>query len=609
MCDMGTVYVSEYVEETFTIENAGTGDLELTGEPMVLLGRGYEETSTYDDFSVTQPAASTLAPGAWTTFTVRYAPTEQSPTADEYLPLEIGSNDPANASFLFFCSGRAYQAAMTVEYDATGATLTDGSTTPLQLTGSIEEGASVDRSFTITSTGYYGNLELDGSPAVSVIGSGAFTVQAQPVATSLAYNGTATFTIRFAPTEPGSFTATVSVPNNTPNADPFDFVVGGTAVEWAGTKSLRVGVGSDVDLEYYYAQSSAQLAIAYTNTIDTDVLYYFVSDWDANGSSWTGTPVALATASATDVSLDIDYMTANVAFYDWTSQDVVWTTAETDAADAWTAGAPETVKAAGNVGYGTELDTDGDSGLMYLSYWDVDAGLFCVDVRDPHYLSNGTAEWTLRTPEPTSSAGSRADTALTLGTAPGTVMAAYYSPSELAVKFVKSTNGGSTWTAPVTIDSFAAAFVVDGKISIAADTNHVYVAYWDWLNDDLKVARSADGGATWTKTSVDSTGSVGYHADIALYDPTPGTTTKTDTVVAVVWTDDTNSDLKFTKSTDSGTTWPAANVKVVDDGTAVTMRSPSLEYVHGSDKDRVFVAYVRGEYLCFAKSVTGGSTW
>ena len=65
--DFGSVTIGETFDRTFTIQNLGTGTLNLTGMPIVSL--------TGSDFSVVnQPSASTIAGGGTLTFVVRYTP-------------------------------------------------------------------------------------------------------------------------------------------------------------------------------------------------------------------------------------------------------------------------------------------------------------------------------------------------------------------------------------------------------------------------------------------------------------------------------------------------------------------------------------------------------
>ena len=71
--NFGRVYVcSTGVTKTYEIRNLGTAPLNLTGNPVVLV-----TGSASNDFIVTQPSATTVAPGATITFQITFAPTTQ----------------------------------------------------------------------------------------------------------------------------------------------------------------------------------------------------------------------------------------------------------------------------------------------------------------------------------------------------------------------------------------------------------------------------------------------------------------------------------------------------------------------------------------------------
>jgi hypothetical protein len=113
--------------------------------------------------------------------------------------------------------------------------------------------------------------------------------------------------------------------------------------------------------------------------------------------------------------------------------------------------------------------------------------------------------------------------------------------------FALSTDGGATWPAGNirTVDS---AGDVGDVTSIAISGSEVYISYYDTTNQDLKLARSSDGGVTWPAgdiQTVDSAGDVGYDTSIAL----------DGSKVYISYTDWTYGDLKLAQSTDEGATW------------------------------------------------------
>jgi hypothetical protein len=92
--------------------------------------------------------------------------------------------------------------------------------------------------FTVQNTGNL-SLNLTGTPPVQLSGAGAsyFSVTAQ-LNSLVTANGSTTFTVKFTPTDPGTQTATVSIPSNDPDYNPYTFTITGTG----GMDTLPFGV-------------------------------------------------------------------------------------------------------------------------------------------------------------------------------------------------------------------------------------------------------------------------------------------------------------------------------------------------------------------------------
>ena len=97
--------------------------------------------------------------------------------------------------------------------------------------GAQQSGGTVTRTFTVQNLGNYA-LNLTGAPRVQVSGPAAaeFTVTLQPASLLVAYSGTTTFQVRFAPTTLGLREATISIPSDDGDANPYDFGVAGTGL-------------------------------------------------------------------------------------------------------------------------------------------------------------------------------------------------------------------------------------------------------------------------------------------------------------------------------------------------------------------------------------------
>jgi hypothetical protein len=96
-----------------------------------------------------------------------------------------------------------------------------------------------------------------------------------------------------------------------------------------------------------------------------------------------------------------------------------------------------------------------------------------------------------------------------------------YVPAELRV--ARSTDGGATWAIQVVDpDAIEESSTIDNSVSIDGDGSTIYVAYHTrasglFVDMELKVAKSMDGGVTWaTRTIVDE--GAGDHNSIRVLD-------------------------------------------------------------------------------------------
>jgi endo-1,4-beta-D-glucanase Y len=196
---------------TFTIENLGFASLNLTGTTRVVLGG-----ANANQFSVTQPSASTLALGASTTFNVTFTPTT---TGTKTATLTIASNDPDENPYVITISGTGTAnttAPRLTLYDTVNV-LTSGNTLAM---GSFTTGSRGYRVLKITNTGdaplNITNATFGGtnSALFSMISPASF---ASPL--TIPIGGKAYVTIGYnAPASASSSTATVTFATNDPNA-------------------------------------------------------------------------------------------------------------------------------------------------------------------------------------------------------------------------------------------------------------------------------------------------------------------------------------------------------------------------------------------------------
>lgn len=169
----------------------------------------------------------------------------------------------------------------------------------------------------------------------------------------------------------------------------------------------------------------------------------------------------------------------------------------------------------------------------------------------------------------------------------------------------KTSNGGTTWDT-TTLDTTGN---VHYQTSIAGVGSNVFVSYYDDSTQDLKFAKSEDSGSTWATSTVDSTGSVGRYSSIkTVSDSTPGD----GPTVYISYYDTTNTALKLAKSTNGGASW---TLSTPDSTTGDTGSWSSLQV---TGENSLAIAYYRyyspDPYTAYyhirvITSSNGGASW
>ena len=200
---------------TCTIRNPGTGT--LTGLAIA------KDGISQDDFIVGNLGATTLAPGASTTFNIIFKP---AATAVRTAAIHITSNVADKSPFDIILTGAGVPVPEIVVEQPVGNALTYGNAS-LDF-GSITKGFSSSVSMvTVRNTG---TTHLTGL-VVTKGGSNAadFTV-GNPDATSIAPGASTTFSISFAPDQAGARSAVIHIDSNDADKNPFDIVLTGTGM-------------------------------------------------------------------------------------------------------------------------------------------------------------------------------------------------------------------------------------------------------------------------------------------------------------------------------------------------------------------------------------------
>lgn len=232
--DFGNVDVTVGTNpNTFTIQNLGTTNLNLTGAPLVVIGGAHAS-----DFTVTANPTTPIAASNSTTFTITFNP---SATGLRTANVSIANNDSNENPYNFNIQGNGTTTLQEMNVQGNAVDIIDGDTTPSFADDTdfgnvdVTSGTQVN-TFTIQNQGTSLNLNLTGaSPYVAISGTNAadFSVTAIPASTIAAGSST-TFNITFNPSALGLRTATLTIANNDSDENPYNFDIQGTGTDACG---------------------------------------------------------------------------------------------------------------------------------------------------------------------------------------------------------------------------------------------------------------------------------------------------------------------------------------------------------------------------------------
>ncbi|TGV04606.1 choice-of-anchor D domain-containing protein [Flavivirga rizhaonensis] len=285
--EFGAILNATTLDRTFTIQNTGTANLNLTG------GTPIVDISGNAAFSIlTQPSSNTIASSGNLTFVVRFAPSVIGTNLQATISID---NDDSNENpYTFTVQGSSFNTNPEINIQGNSIDIASGDTTPAfgddTEFGAAITSTTIDHTFTIQNTGTSTLNLTGGTPIVDISGNAAFSILTQPSANTIASGGDLTFVVRFAPTVVGSnLQATVSIDNDDTDENPYTFVVQGSAL----LTNSPGNVGSNLQLWL-----RADQGIALTGT-DVDSW----TDQSANG--FTG---------ASQGSTDAEYVASGLNF-------------------------------------------------------------------------------------------------------------------------------------------------------------------------------------------------------------------------------------------------------------------------------------------------------
>jgi len=175
------------------------------------------------------------------------------------------------------------------------------------------------------------------------------------------------------------------------------------------------------------------------------------------------------------------------------------------------------------------------------------------------------------------------------------VYVAYYSNAGDDLYFIRSTDGGASWDAPVAIDRIG---IVGMYASIYRKGSSLYVSYCDSTTAnsfDLKVAISTNGGLSWSVYRADAVGSVGTHTSIYVDDSNAIHVAYYDALAA-------NLNLKYAKSIDGGNSWTTTPLDTVGD-------VGKYASITGDGTTNLYVAYYDDTNDDLKYAFWNGSVW
>ena len=268
--------LTETQVNTFTILNAGSGALALTGTPMVLLGGTHA-----GDFLVSeQPASNSVSPdGGTVTFDVTFNPTSVGLRS---ATISIASSDADENPFNFSIQGTGIASA-DIDVLGNGLSIASGDMVPGLLDSTVFDSTIVDSAFSITYTLVNSGSAIlnltGGSPYVTLSGDHAsdFSVTSIPTATVAAGGGETSFTITFTPSAEGFRDAIVSIASDDVDENPYSFAIKGFGLptpqpELALTETVDLAVAAPGDtLTYTVIYSNVGVGLA-TNVVVDEVI-------------------------------------------------------------------------------------------------------------------------------------------------------------------------------------------------------------------------------------------------------------------------------------------------------------------------------------------------
>ncbi len=285
--DFGSkVIITGQNDITFSIYNTGQAPLSLTGNPIISI-----EGANASEFSVVTAPAITIGPNSSSNFTIRFEP-DTAGIKNATVYIKCDDLDEHEYSFNIQGMGTTDPVPEIHISQVVSGDILDG--TGSYNFGNIQVNSpSSDIEFTIANLGD-SSISLTGTPyTVQISGKDAsmFT-RVSDASGPIEASGVRYFTLRFTPTSMGEKTATISIPNNDDDENPYDFTIKGTGIEAEmdvkqDTKSIADGGSFD----FGGARINVGLELEFTVENNGNATLNFT------GYEFTGTDAALFTVT------------------------------------------------------------------------------------------------------------------------------------------------------------------------------------------------------------------------------------------------------------------------------------------------------------------------
>jgi|GEM_PF-1936028 len=288
--DFGNVPENFSIDRTFTILNTGAGNLTLG--TIIFVG------GDNGDFSVVTPPTSPVPPGGSTTFTIRLT-ADGGGGATRNTNIFIPNNDPNEAPYNFEIQGTRFNTeveVLNINHNQLIPNLADCTQFPdTGLTGFS------DCTYTIQNLSATNVLYIDPAVNFNIGTPGDFSVITPPAST-VAPNGTTTFTVRFTPSAIGLRGTILTFVNNDSNESPYRFAIAGTAI--ANTPPTVTTPIADVNILEDAANTVFSLYPNFQDTENADPLLTYTITGNTNPGLFTSVSIVDPTNFTLDFAPD-----------------------------------------------------------------------------------------------------------------------------------------------------------------------------------------------------------------------------------------------------------------------------------------------------------------